>query len=164
MNSLEPGSACEEASQQLFDLRDGLLNAAEAEALRAHLKDCPRCREDQVWDDRLRDLLHNVPLPTPRDGLGEQVQRRLRQRRWWRAGVGVAAAALLAAGLVTWQNWPRVLQEPVAVRPGNLPATPGVNDLSESAALFAAPPIDSLDLLARQQAGYVAVLQQLEKE
>lgn len=30
--------------------------------------------------------------------------------------------------------------------------------------LFAGPPVDSLDLLACQQAAYVAVLQELEKK
>ncbi|HXG10017.1 MAG TPA: zf-HC2 domain-containing protein [Gemmataceae bacterium] len=164
MNSFEPTSPCERASRQLPDLRDGLLDAVQAEALRAHLEACPYCREDQAWDDRLRDLLHELPLPAPRGRFGEQVRRRLRRRWWWRAGGSVAAAALLAVGLVSWQNWPRRPQEPVADHPGNPPVARRGDELPDSAVLFAAPPVDSLDLLARQQAGYVAVLEQLGKE
>jgi Putative zinc-finger len=163
MNSPESDHSCERASRQLFDLRDGSLDGEETAALRAHLETCPRCREDLAWDDRLRDLIRDLPLP--RASLGEQVRRRIRRRRLWQAGAGVAAAALLAAGFVAWQNWPRASQESVVIRP-DIPPRPagGTNELPESPILFAAPPVDSLDLLSRQQAGYVTVLRQLEKE
>jgi hypothetical protein len=165
MNSFEPSSPCDRTSRQLFDLRDGFLDAAEAEALRSHLEACPRCREDDAWDDRLRRLLRESSLPTPRGRLGEQVRHHLRwRRRLWCTGAGAAAAALLAVGFAAWQNWPRAPRESVIVRPEVSPAARGVNDLPESAVLFAGPPVDSLDLLARQQDGYVAVLQQLDKE
>ena len=38
------------------------------------------------------------------------------------------------------------------------------SDVPESPVLFAAPPVDSFDLIARQQAGFVSVLQELERE
>jgi anti-sigma factor RsiW len=162
MNSSEPSLTCEQTSWQLFDLRDGCLSAEETAALMAHLEACPGCREERAWDDRLRGLLRELPLP--RTSLGEAVRRRVRQRRRWRVGAGAAAAALLAAGLVAWQTWPRTPPESVAVRPNPPPPPRAANDLPESPVLFAAPPVDSLDLLARQQAVTVAALRQLEKE
>src|SRR5262245_37569936 len=92
---------CEWALLQAFELRDARPDAPEAGLLRAHLEACPECRRTLAWDDRLAAHLRASLPPTPA-GLAEEVSRRLRRRRLLRAGVGAAAAALLAAGLLAW--------------------------------------------------------------
>lgn len=161
MDILEPCSPCDWASWQLCELRAGCLDATAAEALRSHLESCLRCREEQAWDDRLCNLLRDLPLPSPRGGIVEKVGHRLRRRREWRAGA--AAAAVLLAGIFSWQLWSMKIRDSATLHSKSLPAA-DVNDLPGSPVLFAAPPVESLDLLARQQAGYVAVLRQLEPD
>lgn len=163
MNSFDPMSDCEWASGQLFDLREDALGAAETQALRAHLETCPHCRRDVVFDDRLRALFQRSNPLTPPNGFEQRVWHRLRRRQVVRSVAGVTSAALVAAGLMFWQGWLGAPAPPVSVGdppPGSVAA----GDLPESPVLFAAPPVDSLDLLARQQAGFVSVLQELEQE
>lgn len=103
---------CDEARVALGALVIGALEAAEADRVRAHLRECAECRAEY---DELRDmprLLGLVSLsdvtpepPPPPPGLGEELlqrrsaeRRRQRARRMgWTATGGVAVAAASAA-------------------------------------------------------------------
>src|SRR5262245_3708717 len=89
-------------------------------------------------DDELVAALAAVPLPLPPPALARRVRHRRRRRRLFqRVAVGLAAAGCLTLGVLAWQNRPQ--PEQVAY------------DVPEPAFLRAAPPVDTLDLLARQQ-------------
>lgn len=123
----------------------------------------PNQREEQAWDERFSASLRSLPLPAmPRD-LACRVRQRLRRRRQ-RAVAGLLAAATVLLGVVLWQRWPAAPQKPVALGPETPPTVAGANDLPESALLFSAPPVDSLEVLDRQQAALLVVLRQLDKE
>jgi len=114
-------------------------------------------------DDRLRVAFRKEVFPaTPR---WEPIVRRPVDRRrsllpW---GIGVAAAALLTAGVIMWRQPADSMSVSVArSAPRQSESLPG--DLAESSFLFTTPPVDALELLAHQQAAYVAVLQQMEME
>jgi hypothetical protein len=82
------------------------LTLGEAEALEAHLQDCPECgavfRAERQADERLGRAMRDVPIP---DGLRERILSRLaadrddRHWRWLRWG-SIAAAVALVVGLV----------------------------------------------------------------
>jgi len=71
---------------QLQDLREGLLPPREEERVRAHLEECPRCREEYEALEQLMDGLAELPEEgaPPRD-LWPQIA--------WRTGVGKAPEA-----------------------------------------------------------------------
>lgn len=97
--------------------------------------------------------------PTPAD-LPVRVRRRLRRRRLLRGTAAPLAAVALLAALV-WQfrpTQPEVIRDP-------RPAPPAaVSDVPEPAFLASAPPVDRLNALARHQAAFVTVLEQMKKE
>lgn len=163
MDSTEFSPDCERVARQLADLREGRLEATQAEALRAHIDSCAQCSADATWDEQFPNLLRAASPAGPVNSIEERVRRRLRQRVIWRSGWRAAAAVVLAAGLFIWQVGPRFAHVNRSRPDSWLPAV-AVNDLTESPVLFAAPPVASLDLLARQQAGVVAVIQELEQE
>jgi hypothetical protein len=103
------------------------------------------------------------PFPPVPVSLKWRVRGMLRRRRVLRRlAVGTAAAVLLAAGVLAWHLLSGPSAGPVPVAPrGSSPAA-WVEELEESAVLVAAPPVDGLDVLARQQAAFVTLLQQLE--
>jgi anti-sigma factor RsiW len=101
-------------SVPLCERRDGYLgrwlSEPEQVAFEAHLADCPECRQfvqEHLYLDRLLARASEQLQPVPA-GLVDRLDRRLRQagrRRAWAAGL--AAAAVLAAGLGVWAWKPR---------------------------------------------------------
>lgn len=154
---------CDWAAQQLAELREDRLDAAQAAALRYHLDSCAQCSADATWDEHFAEMLRAANPVEPQSKALERVRRRLRRRIVWRSAMSVAAAALLAAGLLVWRTETQFARNN-RLHPNSSTAVVAANDLPESPVLFAAPPVDSLDLLARQQAGVVAVIQELDQE
>jgi hypothetical protein len=118
---------------------------------------------DNSEDDRLREAFRGASFPpTPHfDPLvRRQIERRRSQARW---SVGIAAAALLAAGVFVWRPVPRS-PDVALVHPAVGRSESSAIELVESSLLFSTPPVDTLELLAHQQAAYVAVLQEMEME
>lgn len=86
---------------------DGEVPEAEAEALAAHLRECPECAETLAWARVVRDELRALPrFAAPRrvsravlaeTRLDEPSRRRL--ARWRAVAAAVVAGALLATGL-----------------------------------------------------------------
>lgn len=113
--------------------------------------DPPRCD----WDERLTRLLReDAPAAPP--NLFARVRRRLWRR--WTVRAGMAAALLLALGAVTF--W-----RPRAPGPERVDTPPpAVADLPGSNVLFAGPPVDSFDVLARQQEAYLTALELPEEK
>jgi hypothetical protein len=93
------------------------LDAAEADALQAHLTDCPDCaaaaEAERALDERLGRAVRDVPVP---DGPRANLLRKLRgerdafYRRWAFRAAGIAAALALAVGL-GWFGWLKSLPE-----------------------------------------------------
>jgi hypothetical protein len=108
------------------------------------------------WDAQLAAAFQAAPLPTTPTDLPARVRRRLRRHRLARfASTGLVAVALVA-GALTWRFWPE-----------RAPASGPVfvaSELPDPVYLRSALPVDPLDLLARQQAAYRAVLDEMEKE
>jgi hypothetical protein len=132
-----------------------LLDPVDEASLRAHLTACPLCRQEAAWDERLSRRLRAAPAPPVPSGIASLVRRRLWRRRLMR--VGAAAAVFLAAGLL-WSRWPRLPDPELVENP------PAVADIPGSSVLFAAPPVDGLDVLARQQSAYLSALGQAEEK
>src|SRR5262249_22281362 len=91
------------------------LEADEAEALRAHLAECPECgvlaEAERRADECLGPAMRAVPVPP---GLRERLHERLAgrpvawYRRSWTRGLVTAAAVLVAVGLgLSWFAGPR---------------------------------------------------------
>jgi hypothetical protein len=164
MNSSDR-SPCEWASQQISELRDQGLDAAAAAILFDHLSECVRCREEADWDNRLGTVLCRMPLPAPSSALRQKVQRCLYWRRLRRVAFGAATAAMVGGVIVASQFGARLPRTSFFAPTGAPLESAAGNDLIESRMLFAAPPVDRLELLARQEAGFVAVLREaLEEE
>lgn len=98
---------CSESKDKLPALLYGDLDAAEAARLKAHVDDCPACRQEYAALGEVREMLDAVPAPKTAVDLAGiyhqvadgQVQR---ARRWRRLAAGCAAVAallLLAIGL-----------------------------------------------------------------
>jgi hypothetical protein len=134
--------------ERLGAFLDGELEAAEAEAVRAHLTACPACRSDADALGQagalLREAVAAEPAPDPEIVWGE-VRARLQAetpgaipgpapRRWrtpawfaWPRPIAWAAAALLlAAGLALLQMRDRITPspEPAGLPPPSLAAGP----------------------------------------
>jgi hypothetical protein len=88
------------------------LDAAEADALRAHLAACPTCgahaERERLTDERLTQAMRDVPVP---EGLqnrlkaGLAAERRLTfRRRCWQVSAA-AAAIVLALGIGWYVRW-----------------------------------------------------------
>lgn len=119
---------------------------------------------DPAWDEQLAAVFAGASAPAPPASLSFRVHTRLRRQRLIRRSTaGLAAAALLAVAVLAWQLRPAPPGPPDSARgPGTGPA-PEL-DVPEPAFLASAPPVDKLDALARQQAAFLTVLDQLEKE
>src|SRR5262245_7710442 len=102
MSNPDSPAPCRWASSQPLELREMLLDPETAARLRDHLADCPHCRQELAWEERLTRQLRAAP-PVP-SNIAARVQRRL-WRRWVMQVVGTAAAVLLAVG-VAWSLWP----------------------------------------------------------
>jgi ferric-dicitrate binding protein FerR (iron transport regulator) len=161
MNEPKPTNECETIAGLLFELRDGSLDAATEAAVRAHLTRCAACRAAFDFDSRLANRLRADNAPSPSD-LATRVRGRLRRQRRIAAIAYATAAAVLVAGVLgIWRPWAR---SEVAIVESNRPApTPPAGDI-DVAALFEPPPVDSLDVLNRQQSGYVVALRRLGEE
>src|SRR5262245_32528599 len=138
MNEPRPANECETIAGQLFELRDGSLDAATESAVRAHLARCAACRAALDFDTRLSVALRTDDTPSPA-GWVTHVRRRLRRRRRITAlGYATAAAVLVAGVLGVWRPW---ASEQRVVAESNRPASaPPVDDV-DVAALFAPPPV-----------------------
>ncbi len=79
---------------------DGVLDAADREALEAHLTTCSACREQAIFERELGPRLRDLPPPEPRPELLEVVRVRLNRARPRRSWVLPVAAALV--GLIFW--------------------------------------------------------------
>lgn len=161
MNQPNPADDCDTIAQQLFELRDESVDAVTEVAIRAHLARCAACRAAFEFDTRLADRLRADSAPSP-SGLATTVRGRLRRRRRIAAIAYATAATVVVAGVLgIWRPW---AGNEVAIVESNRPApTPPADDV-DVAALFEPPPVDSLDVLARQQSGYVVVLNRMGKE
>lgn len=108
------------------------------------------------WDHDLAASFISDPLPLAPAGLAARVLQRVRRRRRQRRTVGGAALLLLVAFL-TWFTFSSTL-------PPMPPGQPKSYDVPEHAYLQSEPPVDTLHVLGRQQAAYLTVLDQMEKE
>jgi len=73
---------CEQAVPQLWLFLDGELGPAASRVLLAHLRACPRCRDEATARWRLKLLLRRAFHPTPAP---PTLQRRLRTWLGWGA-------------------------------------------------------------------------------
>lgn len=121
-------------------------------------------------DPRLQDRLRALPLPETPSGLESRVRGRIRRRRIQRGVLaGVAVIAPLVA-LFVWQPW-AVAPVPIVQQPQPQPApvaqvaaaAPREIPTDDLAILFAPPPVDSLTIVDRRNAGTVAALNRLEE-
>src|SRR5437016_5220961 len=101
-----------------FTHKKAELDTAEAEALQAHLEQCPECelmaRSERAIDEALGRAMNDVPVP---EGLKERVVDKLasRQRPRFRRRLALAASLLLVFGFGWFAlharpkvNWDRV--------------------------------------------------------
>jgi len=163
MDCSKPQGDCEWVALQLSELRDGSLAPSQEAVLRSHLASCASCREEAACEDHLAALLHAAPLPTSHSVSAEAVWQRVQRRRWLRNSTAVAAAGLLLAAILVWQHGHPSFQAPGGSEPARQLVADGPGDVLEAPVLFAAPPVDSLELIARQQAGLMSVLHEMEK-
>src|SRR5262245_2324052 len=141
MSNPDPSNLCEWAASRMLDPEDET-------RFQAHLAECALCREHVAWDERLTRQLRAAPVSPVPSGIAARVRRRLWQRRLLRRRVA-AAVVLLSIGLL-WSRWPRPSVHPNRVAVENPPASVPI-DVPGSNVLFAAPPVDSLDVLTQQQ-------------
>ncbi len=117
------------------------------------------------WDNHLRATFAAAPAPATPPGLSFRVQRQLHRRKLLlRGGASAAVAAVLALCILAWQSWPERPTRPEFAGARNAQPVPVEAELPEAAYLRSAPPVDTLDLLARQQAAYRTLLDDMEKE
>lgn len=135
---------------------------AEQETWRAHLAQCALCRERAIWEAWLAQQVSAIPLPAAPASILPRVRGRLRRRTWQRVG-GLTAAGLLFLGLL-WSIWPRQAQRPSPEGERVEASSPTVLDLPDSQVLFAAPPVDSFEVLGQQQAAYLTALGHAEEK
>ena len=159
----ERAISCDLVQGHLFEFRDGGLDLATAEAVQGHLAACAACRATAAFDSRLTNLLRADAAEPPITLIAEVRSRVRRSRKWVTAASYATAAAVLVAGaLGVWRPWAGTGQTIVETHHVSRP--PAADDLIEVATLFEPPPVDSLDVLARQQRGYVTVLHRLGEE
>ena len=106
--------------EELIGYREG--ESKERQAIAAHLKECPECREELARIEAVFGALAAMPVPDPGEDYGERVWQRIAPRldekraRWWEslfvperlaALGGVAALVILAFVAGRWTN-PRI--------------------------------------------------------
>jgi predicted anti-sigma-YlaC factor YlaD len=167
MNDRERYIDCETVQQRLFELRDGSLDLPAMGTVQAHLAVCQRCRQAQAWDDHFAELLRQQKTTVFPARWLDDVRRRVRRHRHRMIAVHFATAAAIVLGwvLVLWQPWKVAREDRPVVKLTEQPAKAiPDDDLPELAVLAEPPPVDSLDLLARQHSGYVSVMRRLGEE
>ncbi|MCC6419840.1 MAG: zf-HC2 domain-containing protein [Gemmataceae bacterium] len=159
MSPGEPAFACAWALETILEGHDRPPDAESARRLRDHLERCPDCRKIEACERRLTRVLAGIPLPpTPAD-FHHRVRalvRRQRLRRRLAAGAALVVAAVLVAFLSLGAT-PRP-----AGRPGSQSPVVGVASPEVERFLAAAPPVEALEVLDRQQQAYLTVLEELE--
>ena len=116
--------------------------------------------ERDAVDERLSHALQSLPAPETPAGMEARVNERIWQRGRTQLAGAAAGVALLFLAVVFAGPWGRKdmpiepLPLPVAQTPREIPA----DDL---AVLFAPPPVDSLDELARRDAVSIAALNRM---
>jgi hypothetical protein len=167
MNAPERDIDCEIVQQHFFELRDGTLDSASMEHVQSHLQVCERCRRVQAWDNQFAEMLRENESPiSPAQLLGD-VRGRVRRRRRMRTAMSFAAAAAIIVGvaLVLCRPWRDAREvRPIANRPEQPATNFATDDLAELSVLAEPPPVDSLDVLARQQSGYVSMMRRIGEE
>jgi hypothetical protein len=153
---------CELVERQLFELREASLDDAATGAVLAHLARCSNCRALVEWDRRFTETLRTHVPETP-SAIPYRIANRIRRQRRRVAAIAYAMAAtvLIAGVLSIWRPWTHEGQTIAEFR-GKSPTRS--DDLAELPILFDPPPVDSLDVLARQQNGYVVALRRLGEE
>jgi len=117
---------------------------------------------DDVDDERLRETFKEALFPpTPR--LESLVRRRLGRRRLAIRGGAVAAVLAAVVWAVDWGRSHSPLEQ-VAQAPQNQSINDHASEMADLPVLFASPPVESLDLLAHQQAAFMTALEQMETE
>ncbi|MGH7720380.1 MAG: zf-HC2 domain-containing protein [Gemmatimonadaceae bacterium] len=95
---------CDQAATLLVDNVAGNLDAASAEELRAHLKDCPACRGEEQELRTLWTALGRLPTPAPRPDAPARFARASQdaviRRRGWRAPRRLVVAGAIAASFL----------------------------------------------------------------
>jgi anti-sigma factor (TIGR02949 family) len=123
---------CNEVRTLIDEYAAGALGTDPARAVRAHLAECPRCREALREEEHLRRALAGLPAVAAPDDFEDRLRRRLsgvmpaavpaspdRTALPWRTALLVAASLLLAIGLF-WM-----------IRPAGLPSGSGVPAVAE---------------------------------
>src|SRR5262249_18441002 len=123
---------------------------------------CARCRAAAAFDIRMASLIRSESAPQISSGLAAEVKTRLRRRHRVSAiAYATAAAVLITGALVLWRPWGG---RQVQIGESNHTVTTPPADDVNVAVLFEPPPVDSLDVLNRQQTGYVTALRRMGEE
>lgn len=154
---------CEAVQSLLMEGHAGSLLPAAKIVVDEHLAQCGTCRTLADFDARFTTNLRSESSLSPSASLARSVRGKIsqRRRRLWVSGFASAAMVSVAVALIAIQP-SRELS--VAEVPRTGPAPVAVDDLRELAGLFQPPPVDSLDVLSRQQNGYVVALNRMGKE
>ena len=157
MNHQKREVKCELVERELFESRDGGVD----EDIRSHLANCSHCRALADWDRQFAETLGAEILTVP-STVSTRVRDRLHSRRRLTTFAYAMATSVFIAGVLgIWRPWNFEQQSIVEVRGKSLART---DDLAELPMLFEPPPVDSLDVLTRQQNGYVVALRRLGEE
>jgi hypothetical protein len=112
-------------------------------------------------DDGIREGLRALPLPATPAEVAGRVHGQLRRRRIVKSALAILPVILLVAGLLLWRPWTSIEQTPPTL-PEMAQGTAKPLDPDELLELFAAPPVDSLAILAKRDQVSVAALGRLE--
>ncbi len=118
---------CTEARDLLPLLPYGDLPPDKADALRAHLRDCPACAREQASFRAVRGALDAAPVPAVQVDLPRLYQEAMtrqarRLRRWRLAAAACAAAAAVLLAVFGLRLQVRVQADQVVLSWGNPPA------------------------------------------
>src|SRR5262245_17776117 len=160
MSPAEPAPDCAWALETILEGHDRPAGEGAARRLRAHLAACPGCRRTEAAERRLARLLAGAELPPAPADFPHRVKALVRRRRRLRRlSLAGGTAALVAAGVLV-----AVLcrgSGPDRRAPDAPSAAVGAE---EDRFLASAPPVDPLEVLARQQQAYLTALEELQEE
>jgi hypothetical protein len=112
-------------------------------------------------DDGIRDGLRELAIPATPVNAASRVRDRLRRRRFVTTMLAITPVFVITCGLLLWRPW--VANEHSPLTPPELAQSKTKplehNELLE---LFAAPPVDSLAIMASRDRASVAALDGLE--